>query len=396
MASTIAAVTTSGGGVVTTADASGNLNLLAGTTTVVALTTAGAAVTGTLSATGLISGSLDQVTGFKSRIINGAMVIDQRNAGASVTPTDGQYVLDRFKFRLAQTSKLTVQQNAAAVTPPAGFLNYLGVTSTSSYAVLAGDFFIFVQDIEGFNTSDLGFGTASASTVTLSFRVYSSLTGTFSGSLRNSAANRSYPFNYSVSTANTWTTISVTISGDTSGTWIGATNGIGLSVIFNLGCGSTFSSTANSWQTGNYTAVTGSVSVVGTNGATFYITGVQLEKGATATSFDYRPYGTELAVLCKRYYCTSSGGVGSNQNDATDFYGGFPLSPPMRAAPTLTLISGTNAVTRPGVASYNVSAVAVSQVTTTSCRFKYTVANMGQTSAPAIYDSGVFSLSSEL
>jgi hypothetical protein len=209
--------------------------------------------------------------------------------------------LDRFKFRLAQTSKLTVQQNAAAVTPPVGFLNYLGVTSTSSYTVLAGDFFVFIQDIEGFNTSDLGFGTALAATVTLSFRVYSSLTGTFSGALRNSAANRSYPFNYSVSTANTWTTISVTISGDTSGTWIGATNGIGLSVIFNLGCGSTFSSTANSWQTGNYTAVTGSVSVVGTNGATFYITGVQLEKGSTATSFDYRPYGTELA-LCQRYF----------------------------------------------------------------------------------------------
>jgi len=280
--------------------------------------------------------------GFKNRIINGGMVIDQRNAGASVTPTDGAYTLDRYKIRVSQTSKLTVQQNAAAVTPPVGFLNYLGVTSTSSYTVLSGDYFIIVQDIEGFNTTDLGFGTASAATVTLSFQVRSSLTGTFSGALRNGAFNRSYPFTYSIPSANTWTTISVTIAGDTSGTWIGATNGIGLSVIFNLGCGSTYSSTANSWQTGNYTAVTGSVSVVGTNAATFYITGVQLEKGSTATSFNYRPYGTELA-LCQRYY--QQDGVDAttpviswvpqvNSGTARAQLYVFPVQ--MRAAPTIT------------------------------------------------------------
>jgi len=249
---------------------------------------------------------------------------------------------------MTQTSKFTTQQNAAAVTPPVGFLNYLGVTSTSSYTVLAGDYFIFIQEIEGFNTTDLGFGTASAATVTLSFQVRSSLTGTFSGALRNSAFNRSYPFTYSIPSANTWTTISVTIAGDTSGTWIGATNGIGLSVIFNLGCGSTYSSTANSWQTGNYTAVTGSVSVVGTNGATFYITGVQLEKGSTATSFDYRPYGTELQ-LCQRYYQTSypSGVVANGVTTITDGVtwvcinssdtsngGSYPIT--MRTTPTFT------------------------------------------------------------
>ena len=258
-------------------------------------------VTGTLPVANGGTGTTVGYCGFKNRIINGAMVIDQRNAGASVTPTDGSYTLDRWKFRVAQVSKLTCQQNAGAVTLPVGFLNYLGVTSSSAYAVISTDYFVLVQDIEGFNTADLGFGTASASTITLSFQVRSSLTGTFSGALRNSAANRSYPFTYTISAASTWTTVSVTVAGDTSGTWIGATNGIGLSVIFNLGCGTTYNSTANSWQTGNYTAVTGSVSVVGTNGATFYITGVQLEKGSTATSFDYRPYGTEF-LLCQRYY----------------------------------------------------------------------------------------------
>jgi hypothetical protein len=236
-------------------------------------------------------------TAFKNRIINGAMVIDQRNAGASVTVG---YPVDRFPLTVTQASKFTAQQNAGSITPPAGFGNYLGITSSSAYSVLTGDTFLFAQAIEGFNTSDLGFGTASAATVTLSFRVYSSLTGTFGGALTNSATNRSYPFSYSIPTANTWTTISVTIAGDTSGTWVGATNGIGLVVRFGLGSGATYSGTAGAWAAGNLVQPTGTVSVVGTNGATFYITGVQLEKGSTATSFDYRPYTTELQ-LCQRY-----------------------------------------------------------------------------------------------
>ena len=236
----------------------------------------------------------------RNRIINGAMVIDQRNAGASVTP-NYSYTLDRWLVINTQTSKLTVQQNAGSVTPPVGFSNYLGVTSSSAYSVGSGDTFFVAQRIEGFNTSDLGFGTANASTVTLSFWVRSSLTGTFSGSLQNGAGNRSYPFTYVINAANTWEQKTITVAGDTSGTWIGATNGIGLRVNFNLGSGTSTSGTANSWQTGDFAAATGSTSVVGTNGATFYITGVQLEKGSTATSFDYRPYGTELA-LCQRYY----------------------------------------------------------------------------------------------
>jgi hypothetical protein len=229
------------------------------------------------------------------------MRIDQRNAGASVTPTDAQYLVDRWFASLTQASKYTAQQNAASVTPPAGFSNYLGLTSSSAYAITSSDLFAVSQRIEGFNTADLAWGTANAATITLSFWVRSSLTGTFGGSIINSAGNYSYPFSYTISSANTWTSISVTIAGPTAGTWVGGTNGIGLRVTFGIGVGSSFSGTAGSWSANGYYSATGATSVVGTNGATFYITGVQLEKGTTATSFDYRPYGTELA-LCQRYF----------------------------------------------------------------------------------------------
>jgi len=237
--------------------------------------------------------------GFKNRIINGAMVIDQRNAGASVTPASGAYTLDRWQYEASQASKFTVQQNAGSVTPPAGFKNYLGMTVASAVSVGAGDYFILEQRLEGLNVYDLSWGTASASSVTLSFWVRSSLTGTFSGGLANSDYSRAYVFSYTISAANTWEQKTITIAGDTTGTWL-TTNGIGIQLRLSLGAGSTYSASAGSWGTTVAWNVTGGVSLVGTSAATFYITGVQLEKGNTATSFDYRPYGTELA-LCQRY-----------------------------------------------------------------------------------------------
>jgi hypothetical protein len=230
------------------------------------------------------------------------MTIDQRNAGASVTPTaSNTFLVDRWSTNLTQSSKFSAQQNAGSVTPPTGFSNYLGVTSLSSYSVLTGDLFALLQTIEGFNTSDLAWGTASAATVTLSFWVRSSLTGTFGGSLANNAYAYSYPFTYTISSANTWEQKSVTIAGPTAGTWIGATNGIGIRVYFGLGSGTTNSGTAGAWSANGYISATGAVSVVGTSGATFYITGVQLEVGSQATSFDFRSIGQEL-LLCQRYY----------------------------------------------------------------------------------------------
>jgi hypothetical protein len=313
--------------IVISGDSSGSVTLRApavsGTTTLTLPTTSGTVLT-TASTTGInasaiTSGVLDQAyggtgttvgyNGFKNRLINGAMVIDQRNAGASVTNIAGYvYCLDRWVLGASQASKFTAQQNAGSVTPPEGFRNYLGATSSSAYTVGASEQFWVSQRIEGFNTADLMWGTASAKTVTLSFWVRSSLTGTFGGAINNSDFNRSYPFSYTISSANTWEQKTVTIAGDTTGTWL-TTNGIGMLVNFSIGTGATSSGTAGAWAAGFFASATGAVSVVGTNGATFYITGVQLEKGSTATSFDYRPYGTEL-VLCQRYYQTVNNFVG--------------------------------------------------------------------------------------
>jgi len=248
----------------------------------------------------------------RNRIINGAMVIDQRNAGASVTPSTSipTYIVDRFIAYQDAASKFSVQQDAGAVTPPAGFNDYLGATSLSAYTVTSGQLFILQQQIEGYNVADLNWGTANAKTVTLSFWVRSSLTGTFGGSLRNSAGNRSYPYSYTITSANTWEQKSITITGDTTGTWL-VTNGIGISCSWGLGVGSTFSGTAGAWAAGNFFAPTGATSVVGTNGATFYITGVQLEVGTQATSFEYRQYQQELA-LAQRYFHKVTANTGNN------------------------------------------------------------------------------------
>ena len=285
--------------------------------------------------------------GFKNRIINGAMVIDQRNAGASVTPADGDYTLDRWKCFGSQASKYTVQQNAASVTLPTGFKSYLGLTvgASANVTVGASDYFMIRQLIEGLNVADFSWGTSGAATVTLSFKVYSSLTGTFGGSIENSAQNRCYPFTYTVSSANTWTSISITIAGDTTGTWL-TTNGTGLIINWGLGVGSSNSGTAGSWQAAGYYSATGAVNVVSTNSATFYITGVQLEKGSTATSFDYRPYGTELQ-LCQRYYqkfsATAGGQVFSSgmMNATTTGRMFIPFLVPLRTNPTALEQSGT-------------------------------------------------------
>ena len=242
----------------------------------------------------------------RNKIINGAMMIDQRNAGASVSTASSNttYTVDRFQVYYAQTSKFTIQQNAGSVTPPSGYSNYLGITSSSSYSSLSGDYFFLRQSVEGLNIPDLAWGTSSAISVTLSFWVRSSLTGTFSGVLRNGAENLTYAFTYSVSSANTWEQKTITIAGPTSGTWL-TTNGIGIEVMWNLGSGSGgLTGTTGSWVAGGFFGATGSTSVVGTNGATFYITGVQLERGTAATPFEYRNYQQELA-MCQRYYVKS-------------------------------------------------------------------------------------------
>jgi hypothetical protein len=306
-------------------------------------------VSNTNIATGAIENYLNAAgLGFamRNRIINGAMMIDQRNDGAAVTVTTGVYTLDRWRAYTNVASKFSVQQSSTA---PTGFKNSTLITSLSAYSVAADDQMIFFQKIEGFNVSDLGFGTASASTVTLSFWVRSSLTGTFGGALRNSAANRSYPFSFTINSANTFEYKTVTVAGDTSGTWL-TDSGVGLEVLFSLGTGSTASGTAGAWAASGAVSVTGAVSLVGTNGATFYITGVQLEKGSTATSFDYRPFGTELA-LCQRYFTIAGGGGSDMYAGGNAYYDSGSVAQvavhvpvTMRAAPSISIQGSLNAL----------------------------------------------------
>jgi hypothetical protein len=286
--------------------------------------------------------STSQLFGFRNRIINGDMRIDQRNAGASVSADNSgwKFPVDRFGcYGSVAGSKFTAQQNAGSVTPPSGFTNYLGITSSSAYTVGASEWFAMRQVIEGFNVADLGWGTANAKSVTLSFWVRSSLTGTFGGAVYNGDGTRSYPFTYSISVADTWEQKSVTIAGDTSGTWL-TTNGASITPNFSMGTGATLSGTAGAWAGAFYASATGATSVVGTNAATWYVTGVQLEVGSVATPFERRPYGTELA-LCQRYYTETvgnarfpAGGLGQIVENSIVF------QVTMRTEPTMTVKSG--------------------------------------------------------
>ena len=289
--------------------------------------------------------NIGQIGGTRNRIINGAMVIDQRNAGASIVGNNGVFPVDRWVTTSSQASKYDIGQNEGAVTPPAGFTNYLGVTSSSAYTVGASETFSIRQLIEGYNVADLGWGTANAQSVTLSFWVRSSLTGTFGGTLKASGGTRTYPFTYTISASNTWEQKAITVAGDTTGTWL-TTNGIGLQIQFGLGVGATLSGTAGAWSGSNFNSATGATSVVGTSGATWYITGVQLEAGDTATPFEHRSYGQELA-LCQRYYQVwrSPQALGAGiWYDVNQVLATLHYITEMRAAPTFTA-SDNNAFT---------------------------------------------------
>ena len=307
-------------------------------TTTAVLAGVGVSVTASGSLQGPVGPSSSSL---RNRIINGDMRIDQRNSGTEVNPAvSGVYYLDRWQAAASVASKFKIGQNAGAVTPPTGYTNYLGSTSLSAYTVGAGETFVNQQKIEGYNISDLAWGTASAATVTLSFWVRSSLTGTFGGSLRNSGLDRSYPFSYTISVANTWEQKTITIAGDTSGTWL-TNNGIGISVIFSLGTGTTYSGPAGAWASTNYVSATGATSVVGTNGATWYVTGVQFEVGTVATSFERQIFSNQLAQ-CQRYYYFL-GGETPYQNintviwyTATECVGQFSYPVTMRGVPTVS------------------------------------------------------------
>ena len=277
----------------------------------------------------------DNYIGMRNRIINGDCRIDQRNGGASITLPDSTttYTLDRWVAFENGSMVFSIQRSSTA---PTSFTNSILITTTTGAAAGASDRSQVLQRIEGFNVADLGWGTANAKTVTLSFWIRSSLTGQFGGSLQNVNADRSYPFSFTISAANTFEYKTITISGDTTGTWA-TDNSTGIQLNFDLGMGSSLLGTAGAWVAADYRGATGDTKLSGTTGATLYITGVQLEVGSVATPFERRPYGTEI-LLCQRYfqragqYATYAG----RTDGTTTVRIGIPLNTYLRASPTLS------------------------------------------------------------
>ena len=281
--------------------------------------------------------------GMRNRIINGDMRVNQRGyvSGTPLTTTNN-FCTDRFNVTCSTTGGFSAYQSTTA---PTGFTNSLFFTKTTGASPAVAETNYIYQGIEGYNASDLAWGTANAKTVTLSFWVYAGATGTFSGSLRNGAATfYSYPFTYTISSANTWTQITTTVAGPTVGTWT-SDNTAGIYVFFDLGCGTNFRGPAGAWSAGNYIGATGATTYpTSTTGGTFYLTGVQLEIGTVATPFERRQYGQELA-LCQRYAYKSIGSTSAycyfpafGAADATttaQFVQMFPV--PMRSSTALTL-----------------------------------------------------------
>ena len=323
--------------------------------------------------------------GRRNLIINGAMQVAQRGS-TTINGAESYGQVDRFKGYGISGGQFSLAQSTDA---PAGFVRSLIATVTSADSSIAsGDYYGISHRIEGHNVARLNYGTSNAQTTTLSFYVKSSLTGTFGGAIRNSAANRSFNFSYTINSANTWERKSYTIIGDQTGTWL-QDGGIGLRVTFSLGDGSARLASAGSWNAGNYAGVTGQTNLISTGSATLQLTGLQLEQGTIMTDFEHRSFGEEFE-LCKRYYQKSfiysqapvnAGNTTSNSyngnitgycgsNNSGIYSGGQPLSPEMRANPTMTTYGNSNGhwgqmiPTNTGTVSYSAGAGYIGHIRT--------------------------------
>jgi hypothetical protein len=318
---------------------------------------------------------------FRNRIINGDMQIDQRNNGSAVTVNDYAtfFSVDRFKL-LGQSSDgvFTAQRSSTA---PTGFVNSLLITVTTADASIgSSQEYTVRQNIEGYNVADLGFGTANAKTITLSFWVRSSVTGAFGGSFMNNNDTRTNPFSYTINSANTWEYKTITITGDTSGTWQ-TTTSTGLCILWSLGVGTGLKGTAGTWSGSSFYAPTSSVNLISTLNATLYITGVQLEAGSQASGFEFLPVDVNL-IRCQRYFSKSATNTGLTgcgvmtcvTFNQTELFGYCPWPVTMRATPTVTIFDNAgnsgavHQIGSPDISGCTpgtISSVALSQITKT-------------------------------
>lgn len=285
--------------------------------------------------------------GFKNRVINGAMIFDQRNVGVAKTSqavASSPFLCDRFRFGGGGgASRMTTQQVQDA---PPGFVNSLKFTVTTTETLSAGSVNVVSHIIEGANVVDFAWGTSSATSATLSFWVKTSLTGTHAVAIRSDGPSNNYSYvaSYTVNQANTWEYKTIAVPAITLGSWGGltASTTYGIRLDWNIGSYTDVQTAANTWTSGGYFTVAGANQIITNNGATFQLTGVQFEKGPTATAFDYRPYGLELS-LCQRYYQKYGGegagwqSIASGQVESATLAGmNLVYIVPMRAAPTVT------------------------------------------------------------
>lgn len=268
----------------------------------------------------------------RNRLINGDFIVSQYNGPTAVTPTASGYVIDRWQAAISQASKLTFQQIVA----PTGFLNVstaMKINVAASFSPGAGDFFVFRQPIEGINVRDFQWGTSSAKSISLQIQVSATLTGTYSIAFQNYAQTRSYVTTINVTAANTPQLFTISIPGDTAGSWaaIGSTGFMYWSI--DLGSGSNFNAATGSWGAGNTIRTAGAISLVANAGASITISGLQLETGAP-TSLEVLSVSAVIAQ-CQRYYVSGVFSQYYGPATSANVYGSSFSFPPMRTNPTV-------------------------------------------------------------
>ena len=304
------------------------------------------------------SWSTPTINVMKNRIINGAMNIVQRGTSFTGVTNGSAFAADRFGYGFLGNCVGTVSQDSSVPSNNQFLYSAKMAVTTATGALAAGNYVVFQQTIEGFNVRDL-----IGQPFTLSFWIKSSVTGTYCIGFRNAGvgttADRSYVVEYTINAANTWEYKTITVSGGliTAGNWDWI-NGIGLVVTWVLAVGSNYITTANAWQTGNYVATTNQVNAAATVGNIVQITGVQLERGASATAFEYRNIGLE-STLCQRYYeytANTDDAVfwSGNTTSGNVYYQTQHFMTPKRTNPTITLYGNEGVQGYPAVPTITV------------------------------------------